>query len=131
MFQGIGDNPGCQNMTVLEKIQTNETYFSFENITRQIKTDSKPLFSILTYFIIIFGLMCLSVISFILINYLPVSKRSQRKDQKISVENHQQGNSLLEKKPIKIEENNTKNNLTELILLQSIIFANMFVFCLV
>ena len=128
MFQGIGDDPGCQNMTVFKMIQTNQTFHSFENVTTQTKLDSKPLFSIFTYFNIIFGLMCLSAISFILINFLPVSKKSQRKDQKISVENQQQENSLLEKQPTKIEENKTTNNLTELIVLQSIIFANMFVF---
>ena len=123
LIQGAGNDQGCRNVT---KNSTNDT--SLEPIPLE------PLYSVSLYCIFLFILLCISTISFTLLHFLPLSKKSRKPEinnQTISeiscstqLENQNSTDVLSQK-----QEENTETNviqqeipsLTEQIYLLSII----------
>ena len=131
IFQGLGDNQGCRNETSQIQTRINETYSIYENKTTPKTIDSKPLFSAFIYFNIIFVLTCFSIISFILINHLPICKKVKKKEKETSTDLNEYQKSLLKKEIMlneEIQENIQNSDKIELVVLYTIIFFNMFVF---
>ncbi len=72
LMQGLGQTPPCHNVTSTDPI-TNET------INQLVPMDIQPNFSVSLYFIFMFGLLCVSTISFTLLNFSRVAKRERKR----------------------------------------------------
>ena len=64
LAQGVGGNPYCKNVTVY-----NETKDTTEYVMQKVVPE--PRFSVEVFFYFLAGMMLVSAISFMLLNYLP------------------------------------------------------------
>jgi hypothetical protein len=80
MFQGLGEEKGCQNVTSLEKVQ-----YNFSNLVEYVnKTVLEPIpldpfFGVSTYFRIIFLLRVFSFMAFLLLNESKFARKEHKK----------------------------------------------------
>jgi hypothetical protein len=81
LAQGLGQNPGCRNVTYLE---TNMTTNLTANVTKLEPIQIQPNFSVDVYFILLFLLLSISMLSFTMLNFCNVSKRSRMKNPSFS-----------------------------------------------
>ncbi|RNA09134.1 riboflavin transporter 2-like [Brachionus plicatilis] len=79
IIQGAGDDLGCQNVvTSVQKFDNfSNAYFLNETFLEPIAL--KPIFSVKTYFLIIFGFLSMSLIAFTLLNSSVVKKEKNIK----------------------------------------------------
>lgn len=95
LTQGLGQNPGCYNSTDSE---TNETVL--------FPIDIVPRYSVSVYFLLMFALLCISTLSFTMLNFSRVAI-NERKNSKAK----QEANSLSElKDEKKLSQDTIKND---------------------
>lgn len=92
LVQGIGGEPQCINVT---KQVFNETVNSYYNITALQQYQEPPRFSVSFFFLFLFGMMCMSVIAFTLLNYSSYCKREMVKED--NGQTDREGEEMLEK----------------------------------
>ncbi|CAF0955328.1 unnamed protein product [Brachionus calyciflorus] len=74
IIQGLGDDLGCKNVTIQIEKKDNFSNIYFVNETIQEAIPLRPIFSVSTYFQIIFCFLLMSLIAFILLNCLKIAK---------------------------------------------------------
>ena len=80
----MGEDKGCQNVTSITQISLDGSNIS-KTLTNLEPIPLSPLFSVSTYFLIIFCFLLISTVSFFLLNFLNVVK-NQRPEPEINLE---------------------------------------------
>jgi len=81
MFQGLGEEKGCRNVTSLEKTENNFTNlieYSNKTVLEPIPLD--PVFGVSTYLRIIFSIRVLSFIAFVLLNVTEFARKEHKEN---------------------------------------------------
>ena len=71
LMQGLGQTPPCHNVTTTDA--------NNQSVTKLTPMDITPNFSVSLYFVFMFGLLCVSTISFTLLNFSRLAKRERKR----------------------------------------------------
>ena len=126
IIQGAGEDLGCQTQVISIKKYDNFSNVYFLNETYLETVPLKPIFSVKAYFLIIFGFLLMSLISFTILNSSLVKKEKNKKSNN-KLDNlcvNEFENPLLHKP--KIQKLITEHNEEKILLLSLNFFITFF-----
>ncbi|ELT94879.1 hypothetical protein CAPTEDRAFT_73779, partial [Capitella teleta] len=106
LIQGVGGEPVCTNIT---KEVFNETGDYYYNLTTMEPQLTPPRFSVSAFFIFLFCIMCLSAISFTLLNYTQYCQKEMTQTDCAQKKYEEQETMISKNAKIELNENVAEN----------------------
>lgn len=119
--QGTGDDHGCHNVTSQVISFQNNSHTMYKDETHLEPVPLSPRFSVLVYFLILFGFLAMSAVSFFILNLKNRFKNARKVDEKVSAAEKAPLNSDL-KSDQSEQDNKFSENFVEITYLWSLSF---------